>query len=512
MTARVLVIALDAAEATLLERWADSGALPNLKRILSASAGFKVGNSLKTLPGAIWPELATGISCAKRAQYYHPAQLHTGEAERRPILASEVDGEEYYWTHAARAGLKVAALDMPQTVLARAPDCLQLLEWGLHDRHMGEGGTPEGFAASIHQRYGAHPVRRCDSHGRSPEGYGSLLENLKRGVRAKTQILDEAMRQTQWDLFTATFGECHCVGHQFWHFQDPAHPWYRPDAPREFQTAIGDVYGLIDEGIGALIEAAGPGCIIVAVASHGMGNYTGGPYLLTEIIARLGLNGSSETPLAAVARSLKTGQDPLSQAARALVRTVLPRKQLSRAQAELGVLHHPLVSSATRATDLPNNRCGAIRLNLKGREPFGSVAPGNEATAILEDIRAALEVLREPRSGAPIVEKVMTAHEAFGPVRHPDVPDLIVVFHDDLGRLEECFSPQLGTIRAPIYRADLPRSGDHTTQSRIWIAGPGIATGRLRETGNVLDLAPTVLSLLKVARPPGLDGRPLLNG
>ena len=70
---------------------------------------------------------------------------------------------------------------------------------------------------------------------------------------------------------------------------------------------------------------------------------------------------------------------------------------------------------------LPNNRCAAVRLNLAGREPYGSVQPGEEASAILEDIRSELLELEDPR-GERIVLRVQTAEEAFGPDRSPTSP------------------------------------------------------------------------------------------
>jgi hypothetical protein len=61
-------------------------------------------------------------------------------------------------------------------------------------------------------------------------------------------------------------------------------------------------------------------------------------------------------------------------------------------------------------------------------------------------------------------------------------------------------------VEVPLYKPHMPRVGDHTTESRLWTLGlpaPGAVAG------NVLDIAPTVLSLLDVARPEWLDGRPL---
>jgi predicted AlkP superfamily phosphohydrolase/phosphomutase len=182
---------------------------------------------------------------------------------------------------------------------------------------------------------------------------------------------------------------------------------------------------------------------------------------------------------------------------------------VKRVQAKFGALHAPLTNSDVRAAAVPNNRCGAIRLNIKGREPRGEVAPGNEAVALMEDIRAVLLELRDPASGDAIVEEVITAREAFGADHHPDVPDLMVVFRNDLGVIEACSSPRFGRVEVPLYHRVLPRTGDHTVRSCLWIAGQGITPGSAG-TGNVLDLAPTVLARLGLSAVDGMDGRPLV--
>jgi predicted AlkP superfamily phosphohydrolase/phosphomutase len=161
-----------------------------------------------------------------------------------------------------------------------------------------------------------------------------------------------------------------------------------------------------------------------------------------------------------------------------------------------GAMPQPFEAPTTKAMALLNNRCGAIRLNLKGREPHGTVAPGNEETAILEDLRAVLLGLRHPEGGEPIIEHALTAREAFGPDHHPDVPDMIIAFRTDLERIEAADSPQLGRIAVPSFTHLLPRSGDHTDTSRVWVRGPGIPRGERRADANVLDIAPTILNLL----------------
>jgi predicted AlkP superfamily phosphohydrolase/phosphomutase len=70
----------------------------------------------------------------------------------------------------------------------------------------------------------------------------------------------------------------------------------------------------------------------------------------------------------------------------------------------------------------------------------------------------------------------------------------------------------VGTLTAPIRTTALPRSGDHTETSRLICAGPAVEPGPLVETGDILDVAPTLLQLVDVRIPEQLDGEPLSLG
>ena len=72
--------------------------------------------------------------------------------------------------------------------------------------------------------------------------------------------------------------------------------------------------------------------------------------------------------------------------------------------------------------------------------------------------------LTQPASGQPIVSAVVTAAEAFGPDHHPDVPDLIVRFRQDLGLIESCESPAVGYVRVYISDPDM-------RNPRLWRIG-----------------------------------------
>ena len=500
MAASVLIIGLDAAEATLLERWAAEGDLPAFAELAQRGGVARLDNSLETLPGAIWPEITTGLSAGKTALFFHPRQLHTGEASLRKVEAEEVVEFPCFWTRASEAGLRVAVVDPPQSVIPPELNGSMLTEWGLHDRNFAIASRPAQLLDEIRSRWGDHPILSCDMHGHTREGYERLLAGLVTGAERKAEILLDLFGREAWDLFVCAFGETHCVGHQFWHFFDPEQPGFDPTAPPELRDAVKDVYRKVAEGVGALVEAAGPETTVLVIASHGMGTYVGGYQLLPEFLVRIG--AGSGTGATAQVRSR------LPAPVKSIIRRVVPGQARRRLQQAAGSLPAPLESSETRAVALPNNRVGAIRFNLEGREPYGRVQPGAEAEALAEEIRSGLLELEDPATGERVVKKVVTAEEAFGPDYHPDVPDVMVVFRTDLGPIVEARSPRVGLLRAGLYNPNIPRSGDHTVESRLWAAGPGIAGGTRLPDGNVLDLAPTALRLLGVETN-GLDGRPL---
>jgi hypothetical protein len=111
MPAQVLVIGLDAAEATLIERWAAEGRMPAFAALAARAEPIRLGNSLETLPGAVWPEIVNGISGGRQARFYHSRKLHTGEAGFRRIEADEVNPAESYWAIAAAHGRRIAVFN-----------------------------------------------------------------------------------------------------------------------------------------------------------------------------------------------------------------------------------------------------------------------------------------------------------------------------------------------------------------------------------------------------------------
>jgi predicted AlkP superfamily phosphohydrolase/phosphomutase len=497
MPTTVLFIGMDAADVDLLERFASEGALPEFAALRQRARVATLANPLDTLPGAIWPELMTGRPGGETGLYYHPEQIHTGEARPRRVDATEVDPRTF-WTAASSAGRRVAVVDIPQAPPAHALNGVHVCEWGLHDPAFTAQSAPLALLGELRARHGAYPVPSCDDHALSSAAYDDLLDRLLAAAERKTALLLDVLGRERWDLFACAFSETHCGGHQFWHFGDARSPRHPAAASARHRGAVASIYRAVTAGVARLVAAAGDQTRVVLVASHGMGLYVGGPQLLRAVLTRLGMIQSPESRI----------RSRLPSAVVGTFRSIVPVGWRIRLHEAMSALPQPLEAPGTRAVDVENNRCGGIRLNLRGREPHGCVAPGAEADALVDELRRELLALRHPELGEPIVASVVTATEAFGPSHHPDVPDVIVVFRDDLGAIEACTSPRVGLVSVSLHKPHLPRTGDHRGPTALLALGPG--TTALAPTGRAIDVAPTVLDLLDVPTPVWMRGRSLL--
>lgn len=495
-------------EATLVDRWAADESLPTLARVIRSASSFELDGPIDHLPDVVWPELTTGRVGASIGWFSVPRQLFSGEARPRPVRADDVDLTAV-WDLASAAGRRVVAFDIPWAGRSHGTNGVHIWGWGTHDRPFGSGSDPEEAFGRLNT-HGEHAVphdhatrSHCDDHDDEPASYLDLLARLRRGAETKAALACDLLGREPWDLFYTAFSESHCVGHHFWHFHDPSSPWHDPEAPLELQGAVRSVYAAIDIALGQLLEAAGPGATTVVFTNHGMGPAVGGWQLLPEVLVRLGFGSGHGT-----ASNLRSRlPEPVKRA----LRTAVRGRARERLQVTAGSLPFPLESPATRAVALQNSPCGAVRLNVKGREPYGSVEPGAEYDAACSELIRELEALEDPGSGEPVVAAARRADELYGARTHPNVPDVLVSFRRDLGPIVSVRSRRVGTVSLPFRTPALPRSGDHVRSSRLWLADTGASRGAAGRARSI-DLVPTVLRLLDVPPPGSVDGRPLPTG
>ncbi len=144
---------------------------------------------------------------------------------------------------------------------------------------------------------------------------------------------------------------------------------------------------------------------------------------------------------------------------------------------------------------------GRIFINLTGRERDGRVEPGREYERVREELIAAAESLTLPDHGTR-VHPVLKAYRREELYRGPyleQAADIILAPADG-------YDPKGAFYKEVLVHKDAMMVGMHTYDDAfLYVGGASLEDGPV----SILDVAPTVLSLMGQPIPEAYDGRPL---
>jgi predicted AlkP superfamily phosphohydrolase/phosphomutase len=513
---RLVLIGIDAASSALVREWADAGYLPTIAGLLRSGLTATIATPLAVLEGGIWPTFLTSSSPATHGMFSY-LKLKPGTYDLEVGMYADRLPVPPFWTHLSRAGKRVAVIDAPFARPVRGLNGIQVTNWGAHDPWSWKRSAwPPRLIGELVSRFGSHPVDTCDAEDRTLEDYEGLRKRLIAGVEKKAALLRHCLEREPWDFFFGVFSESHCAGHQFWHLTDPRHPRHDPRASDALRSAIRDVYRAIDAGVGTILEGVAPGTHVLLMLSHGMGPYYAGTHLLDLVLDRLGVNGAeaaaipsqgqwSDRAVYAPGRLLWTLRRLVPDDLRLELKAALPTA-VSTVRSWTG---RPDLNPWCRLRAFPvpsNNMTGAIRINLKGREPAGLVAPGREYEALRQELADALLALENPETGRRAVQWVAPVQELYQGPRLREMPDLFVEW-DHSAPIETLCSPQIGRVSRAFGGH---RTGDHFQNGLLLGRGSEFRTDEITDGVRTQDIAPTVLDFFGVPSPANYEGKSAL--
>jgi predicted AlkP superfamily phosphohydrolase/phosphomutase len=273
-------------------------------------------------------------------------------------------------------------------------------------------------------------------------------------------------------------------------------------------TAILAQYQLIDRELAALAKMLRPQDNLIIFADHGMqANYRGEHFMelmlkrlgLCESVGRARLGGeASESAPSDVARR------KVRRLLHRLVRRIVPANVTSKLRGKFGAAAR-INWSRTRAIALPTDRNSYVRINVRGREPQGTVEPGEDYEATLQMLEREFRALVNGETGKPAVEEVFRAQELYAGPRAAELPDLVILWSSE-APINVLESPRLGRLEM---RKTERRSGNHRPEGFLLAQGPAFKSGRVELQGDILQIPPTLLALHGVSCPDTFEMGPL---
>jgi predicted AlkP superfamily phosphohydrolase/phosphomutase len=151
---------------------------------------------------------------------------------------------------------------------------------------------------------------------------------------------------------------------------------------------------------------------------------------------------------------------------------------------------------------------GGVYLNIRGREASGTVEPG-DAARLRRELTERLSALRDDELDTGCIRAVYPTSELYKGPYLAEAPDLIVGFADGY---RTSWDAAVGKVSPAIFEDNCKAwSGDHAVDPLL-VPGVLFCSRPLdSEDPGIEDLAPTVLSLFGVERPPWMEGKPLFS-
>ena len=277
------------------------------------------------------------------------------------------------------------------------------------------------------------------------------LSEVSRALDARIRTLFHLLDNEEWDYLHVHIMETDRLHHFLWQQMEEADPVYAP--------AFYAFYKRIDDMLGQLAARLDEYTTLVWMADHGFCS------IKKEVYVNRWLTDRGWLKLKAVRPDRKKGLDEIDP------------------------------TSVAYSLDP-----GRVFIRVRGREKEGCVPPGTEYEGLRDEIAAAALALRDPDHGEPIFQSVFKREELYEGPHLDQAADLILAPYDG-------YDP-----KGPLHKEVLTYKGDelvgmHTfDDAMLYVGGRSIPQTRF----SVLNVMPTILDLLGVPHPPGLDGRSLL--
>ena len=301
----------------------------------------------------------------------------------------------------------------------------------------------------------------------------TFLEQCYQIHAEREQMFFDALEKTRRGACICVFDITDRVQHMFWRNTEPSRSGGTaapPPRAGEHEPpgagVIESLYQRMDALVGRVLDRAGPEALVLVVSDHGFKSFC---------------------------RAFNLNAWLHEQGYLALVSGSTVSEEWFR---QVDWQH-------TRVYGMAMN---ALYLNLAGRERHGIVQPGEEADALLAELREKLRGITDPANGQVAVREVFDIREVYsGPYRE-NAPDLLIGYAAGYRAPWETVN---GSVMGEIFLDNTrPWSGDHCMDPR---EVPGVLFANrpiLGDRHSIADVAPTILQLFGLPVPSHMDGRP----
>jgi len=436
---KVVVLGPDGTPLSLIRRLIDTGELPNFARVFQQGCVRPMTSAIPAVSSVAWSSFMTGKNPGKHGIY--------GFLDRRPntydtyIPNSSTMRSDTLWEILSRHDKRVVVMNVPVTYPPRQVN--GVLVCGFLAPKLEKGTYPP----QVGERLKNMGYRLDVDPWQAREDKDKFLEDLYYTLAKREEAMVHFMETEDWDFLMLQIMETDRLHHFLWEEMEIGDPKYAP--------AFLKLYHQIDGLLGRLHDRLDEDTTLLVMSDHGF------TLMKREVYINRWLEDNGWLCF--------TEQQPDS------LKDIHPQ---------------------SRAYSMDPGR---IFVNLRGREPLGSVDPGQDYERVRGELINSLSALSDPESGEPIIERVYRREEIYSGPCYDQAPDLVAMPHRGYD-LKGSIKKEVLTDRGVI-------NGAHTyDDAMLYIQGQEVGKPEVA----IVDVMPTILHLMGVPIPEDVDGEVLV--
>lgn len=501
---RAFVLGLDGATFDLIRPWAEEGKLPNFARLMRHGVWGRLASVPNMRSAAAWTSFMTGKNPGKHGifefyeytQNYEVKFLHGGHRNGATL-----------WRLLSEADKKVIVMNVPMTYPAEEVNGILIAGLDAPGPESKKFTYPPDLIEDIERKFGGY-ILEPGLTGLIANGkIGEAVQKLNEELDQKIRICLHAMHEYDWDFFMLVFRSLDAVQHCFWKYMDSTHPQYDTTLTPKYGHVILECYQRVDDVVGRILDTLSDDDLLLVMSDHGFGSKHPANNQLNQWLAAKGLlkyvEQETDTPLSKIYHFVER------KTSRSTKERLVKYFPMLRDRIHTRLCFGGIDWSATKAYSdslFPN-----VWVNLKGREPQGTVEPGQEYEELVEYLRKKLLEVRDVISNEKIVADVFEKTQIYWGENVQKAPDILVRWREDIPISGIMIDSAEQEISVPPMPGEDFRviSGDHRFHG-IFLAHGNNVRERIRlEEPCIMDLAPTILYSMNLPIPEDMDGKVL---
>ena len=491
---KVLILGWDGATWDTATRLIEEDRMPNLKKLVKNGTWGILESSIPPWTIPAWNILSTGLNPGKLG--FATFFVRQGYEFKPYFLFRQFQIKRNIWDLLSKEGKRVIVTNLPNLHIACEINGYMACGWLFSDEN--NLTYPLDLREELDRICGGYEVdivipgfRIGSKYAKVPTSDEEYLSKSREILEKHSKAFVYLLKHKEWDFAFIAFAEPDRAQHRFW------------DNPK----IVKETYQILDQKLDYIIDnVIDNDTIVFLVSDHGFGSnkriLNVNEFLMREGYLKLKVERNGKrlnffNTIRKVIRELKL----ISIAKRTL--NLLPSKIREGILKDL----HPK-SILEVEIDWENTKCfangvfGDIYLNVKGRDPQGSVNP-EEYDTIRDEIIKKLKSLKDPKTGKRLNIQVFKREDIYGVgVQNKELPDLVVLVNEDINGI----NPNIGMGEVISYG----RGGNHRLNGIFLAYGPGIKKAQ-RVDAKIYDIAPTILHIFGLPIPNDMNGRVLME-